>query len=133
VLRVVPTAQAELGLTVEAARSESLPHAFWKGWHANWLRDEGWAVEAEAPRTRGVGGCVDILARRGQHQRAVEIETGKSDVVENVRRDLLVGVEQVLVVATDERALRQVEGSLTKAGLLGTTRVRVVLRDQVRV
>jgi hypothetical protein len=130
VLRVAPAAQRELGLTVEAARSESLPHAFWKAWHANRLRREGWEVAVEAPRPRGVGGTVDVLARKGQDQRAVEVETGKSDVVENVRRDLLAGFDEVLVVATDEQALRTVEEQLGKAGLLGMGRVMFVLREQ---
>lgn len=33
---------------------------------------------------------------------AIEVETGKSDVVSNVKRDLLEGVQKVIVVATDE-------------------------------
>jgi hypothetical protein len=74
-------------------------------------------------------GRVDVLAKKDAEQVAVEIETGKSDAVSNVKNDLLSGFSKVLVVVTDENAFRKVEGQLAKAGLLLKNRIRLVLRD----
>ena len=61
---------------------------------------------------------------------AIEIETGKSDIVRNVKQDLLSGFDKILVVATDDKALRKVEQELARAGLLIPNKVDVALRDQ---
>jgi predicted RecB family endonuclease len=105
----------------------SLAHEYWKRFYAAILREDGYRVELEAPRK---GGRVDVLARKGTESIAVEIETGKSDVVWNVKQDLLSRFSQVLVVATDERALDKVEWQLAKAGLIIPKRINIVLRDQ---
>ena len=60
----------------------------------------------------------------------IEIETGKSDVVWNVRQDLLSNYDKVLVVATDEKALKIVEEKLARAGLIIPKRVEIILRDR---
>ncbi len=61
--------------------------------------------------------------RREDPRVAVEVETGKSDVVGNVKRALEAKVDRVIVVATDETALKVVERRLGEAGLLGIGRV----------
>lgn len=75
----------------------------------------------------GGTGRVDALARRGTDSFAVEVETGKSGVVGNVRKDLRAGFHKVLVVATDEAALKKVEPKLARAGLIIPGRVEIVL------
>ncbi|MBE3144679.1 MAG: hypothetical protein IMZ61_12280 [Planctomycetes bacterium] len=59
----------------------------------------------------------------------IEIETGKSDVVWNVRQDLLSNYDKVLVVATDEKAMKIVEEKLARVGLILPGRVEIVMRD----
>ncbi len=86
-------------------------------------------MELEAPRGTG---RVDVLAVKASESIAVEIETGKSDAVWNVRKNLKSGFGRVLVVATDEAALRTVQRQLARAGLLIPTRVDVVLRDEFK-
>jgi hypothetical protein len=71
-----------------------------------------------------------VAGRKGCKSIAIEIETGKSDVVWNVKQDLLSRFSTVLVVATDEGALDRVERQLAKAGLIVPKRINVVLRDQ---
>ena len=61
---------------------------------------------------------------------AVEIETEKSDTVSNVKRDLREEVQKVIVVATDEGALKKVERQLAEEGLLILGRVEILLRDE---
>lgn len=124
-LRVTPEARAKLGLRKTLGRG-SLAHEYWKRFYAALLKEDGYHVELEAPRKSG---RVDVLARRGTESIAVEVETGKSDVVWNVKQDLLSRFTKVLVVATDERALDKVERQLAKAGLIIPRRVEIVLRD----
>lgn len=66
-----------------------------------------------------VPGRADILATKASESVAVEIETGKSDAVWNVKQDLLAHFRKILVVATDRTALEKVERELARAGLLG--------------
>jgi len=58
-------------------------------------------------------------------RRAVEVETGKSDAVRNVRNGLLAGFSRVSVLPTDEQARKTVERQLATARLLLEPRVRV--------
>jgi len=139
-LRVTDGARRELGIaSVDAGgparRRESLAHEYWKRYYARRFADQGYSVEVEAPRRKG---RMDVLAVKGPENGtrasetvAIEIETGKSDVVENVRQDLLSGFSKVLVVATDEKALRVVEKELAQPGLQATARVRVVIAGDV--
>lgn len=128
-LRPTPHARNKLGLNQKVGRG-SLAHEYWKRFYANKLREDGYAVELEAPRPNGAG-RVDVLAKRGKETLAVEIETGKSDVVQNVRRDLAMGVTSVIVAATDDHASRTIEPQLVRNGLLLTSRVRLRLAGTV--
>ena len=128
-LRVTPRARERLGLKKSLGRG-SLAHEYWKRFYAASLREQGYKVEVEAPRRNG---RVDVLATKGTENTAIEIETGKSDVVWNVRQNLKSGFRKILVVATDDAALRKVERQLAKAGLIIPTRVEVGLRDELGV
>ena len=125
-LRVTPRARERLGLKKSLGRGP-LAHEYWKRFYANRFRSEGYEVELEAPRRNG---RVDVLARRGTDTLAIEIETGRSEAVKNVRQNLRAGFNRVIVVATDEVALQKVERQLAKAGLIIPGRVTVMLRDE---
>ena len=72
-------------------------------------------------------GNVDVVARKGAENIAIEIETGKSDIIRNVKQDLLSGFGKVLIVAVDKKALGKVERELAREGLIGFWRVEIVL------
>jgi len=111
----------------------SLLHEYWKQFYAQKFSEKGYHVILECPRNaKGNSGRMDVLAWRvleSVESIAIEIETGKSDTVSNVKRDLREEVSKVLVVATDDRALKKVERQLAEEGLLIPGRVEVVLRD----
>ena len=104
----------------------SLVHAYWKRFYARRFAEHGFRTELEAPRS---GGRVDVLATRAGERFGIEIETGKSDVVANVRNGLRSRFDRVLVVVTDETALARVERQIASAGLLIPGRIELVLRD----
>ncbi|WP_231936508.1 helicase HerA domain-containing protein [Bythopirellula polymerisocia] len=103
----------------------SFLHEYWKQRIAKHFTSQGYKVELEAPRTKG-GGKMDISASRASEKVSIEIETGKSDVVTNVKRDLLSGAQTVFVVATDETAFGKLEQKLAKERLLIPNRVELV-------
>ncbi|MDN4175961.1 hypothetical protein QWY28_23655, partial [Nocardioides sp. SOB77] len=92
---------------------ESLVHEYWKRWYARRLEGEGYRVKLEAPR---VGGRVDVLALKGGKQTAIEVETGKSNVVANVKKCLRSDFDKIFIVATDEPALLKVQRALATVG-----------------
>jgi len=124
-LRITREARMKLGLQGNLGRG-SIVHEYWKRFYAAAFKEDGYSVELEAPRNMG---RVDVLAKKGSECVAIEIETGKSDVVWNVKQDLLSRFSSVLVVATDEHALDKVERQLANAGLIIPKRINIVLRD----
>ncbi len=125
-LRLTPRAREALNLGSSEPQYGSLVHEYWKRFYAQRFRGQGYQVEFEVPRKSG---RVDVVARNESEKIAIEIETGKSDFVRNVKQDLLAGYDKVLVVATDKRAFAEVERGLAATGLLGLTRVVLVLAN----
>ena len=123
-LRVAPIAKSTLGLTSEAFERGSLTHEYWKRFYARLFEEHGYRVRLEAPRR---GGFVDVLAEKASESVAIEIETGKSDCVENVRKDLLTGFTRVLVVPVHDAAFSKIEKELAQAGLILPQRIDVAL------
>ena len=122
-------AKRELGLdSIEPDRG-SIVHEFWKRVYADKFRGLGYQVELGAPR---INGRVDVLATKASETVAIEIETGKSDIAWNVKQNLLSKFNKVLVVATDEQALRKVEKELARARLLIPSKVKIVVRDEMK-
>ena len=91
-------------------------HEYWKHKIAEVLQAQGHDVAFEARLENGHH--VDVVAERDGERRAVEIETGKSDVVGNVRRCLETGFNRIVVVATSREAHHIVERKLRRADLL---------------
>ena len=125
-LRLAKAGKEALGLDGRNPECASLVHEYWKRLYAQRFKEQGYRVRLEAPRKSG---NVDVLALKDGKSIAIEIETGKSDIVRNVKQNLLSGFDKVLVVATDEKALGKVEQKLAQEGLIGLGRVEVVLRD----
>ncbi|MBN2642785.1 MAG: hypothetical protein JXR78_14120 [Victivallales bacterium] len=115
---------------VQKHGNESVVHGYWKRFYANRFREAGYEVKEEVARGPG---RIDVLAIKDNEKIAVEIETGKSDMIKNAKADLLFGCTLTVVVATDNRAIGKIERVLAKAGLLGLDRIKVVLRDEYLV
>ncbi len=126
-LRLTKQGKQALGVNAEYPGRESLVHEYWKRFYAERFREQGYKVRLEAPRRSG---NVDVLAVKDGRSIAVEVETGKSNIVRNVKQDLLSGFNKVLIIATDEKALAKVEQQLAGAGLLGLERLEIVLRNE---
>ncbi len=125
-LRLNSGAKKHLGIDEEKAGFRD--HEYWKNVYAEKLRDEGYEVIVEATRH---GGRVDFLAWNGKELLGVEIETGKSDFIQNIKNGLVSGFTRILVVATDTKAFEKIQRELAKSGLLLPPRLRIVVAGEL--
>ena len=125
-LRLTKQAEKTLGIDSSVPEYGSLVHEYWKRFYGRKFEEKGYKVDFEVPRKSG---RVDVVACKENERIAIEIETGKSNIVRNVKQDLIAKFDKVFVVATDKKALGKVEQELSKARLLGIERVEIVIAD----
>ena len=82
-------------------RKGGFEHEYWKRRIAEHYRRKGYRVVMEYPL--GKGKSVDLVAKRDEESLAIEVETGKSEVIYNVKKDLEAGFDRIIVVALDKR------------------------------
>jgi len=82
---------------------ESLEHMFWVNRAAKYFEKKGYEVLREHP-VKG-NGAIDILAAKPGQKVAVEIETGKSNIKENLRKISKAGFDRVVFLATSPAAI----------------------------
>jgi hypothetical protein len=82
---------------------ESLEHMFWVRRVAEYFEKNSYDVACEHP-VKG-NGAIDILAQRPGERIAVEVETGKSNVKENLLKIKDAGFDRVILVATSPAAV----------------------------
>jgi len=124
ILRLGPLAK-KLGIPSRNKPVESISHSYWKETLAGLLRERGFRIQVEANLPGG--GRADILAEKGEFQFAVEVETGKSDFIGNVRKCLAAKCTRVVIAVTKQKALGLIERKLAATGLLIPNKVDVVL------
>ncbi len=123
-LRITKDARTKLGLERTHDRG-SLAHEYWKRWYAHQLEQHEFHVQQEAKRNQGT---VDVLATKTGTTIAIEIETGNSNAVHNVKQNLLSGFQTIIIVATNATAAAKIEQQLAHEELL-INRVKIGVRE----
>jgi hypothetical protein len=82
---------------------ESLEHMFWVNRTAKHFERKGYEVKCEHP-VKG-NGAIDILAKRPGEKVAVEVETGKSNIKENLGKIKSAGFDRIVLFATSPVAV----------------------------
>ncbi len=123
-LRLSEQAKEALGLNSETPEYGSLVHEYWKRFYGRKFEQQGYKVDFEVPRKSG---RVDVVAKKEDEKIAIEVETGKSNFLRNVRQDLAAKYDKVMVVATNNSAFGKIEKQLAQAGLLIPGMVELVL------
>lgn len=128
-LKVPDEQEKMLGLDFKTIPANLIVHTYWVGYYYTFFQERKYRVELEAPRR---GGRVDLLAEKDVEKVFVEIETGKSDYISNIKSCLLSAGkdDRVVVVATNEVAMKKIEKRVGEAGVLIPGKVELVLRDQ---
>lgn len=104
---------------------EGIVHQYWKHRVAEKLKHRGYKIQIEK---YFVNGRPDIIAEKGGKKIAVEIETGKSDAIGNIKRAIDAGFDEVWSVATSENSSRKIRN---KVELLTNDRVYTMVGEKL--
>ncbi|MFQ6084419.1 MAG: hypothetical protein ACE5KE_06455 [Methanosarcinales archaeon] len=74
----------------------------------------------------GEGKSVDIVADKDRKRIAIEIETGKSDTIYNIRKDLDCGFDKVISIAIKNKIKEKILLELKKSGLDNEKRIKLL-------
>ena len=91
-------------------KSEGIIHKFWKNRLAEYYQDKNYEVLVE----KEINGKPDLIVIGGNMRVAVEIETGKSDAVANVEKNLKAGFDEIISVAVNEKVEEKIRRELGK-------------------
>jgi hypothetical protein len=97
------TVCSSLGIDAGPRPRESLEHSFWVNRASKYFERKGYEVSYEHP-VKG-NGAIDILAARPGEKVAVEVETGKSNIKENLNKIKSAGFDRIVLVATSAAAI----------------------------
>ncbi|MDM8008470.1 MAG: hypothetical protein QUV05_20215 [Phycisphaerae bacterium] len=114
----------EMGIDVGAVLRASLEHQFWAQRAAEYLESEGYEVTHEYPVPGD--GIVDLLAERPGARVALEVETGKSDIEENIRKLKNAGFDRIILLATCPEAVGACQKAIAAAGSSAHTPVELL-------
>lgn len=95
-----------------SVRNPGVVHEFWRAKVAEHYEKEGYAVTREHPLEQG--DYVDLHLQKGEEVVAVEIETGKSDVVKNAKKNIEAGYPQIQILGTDIEATHHLHTKLSE-------------------
>lgn len=110
----------KLGYLVRRDRN-GIEHRFWKWKVATYYRKKGYKVFIE----KRINGAVDVAVKKDNMSIAIEIETGTSDFIKNILRDLKAGYNLVISVATNEIVENKIREQLEKRKLDKIKRIKV--------
>jgi hypothetical protein len=102
------------GYDIQDRRSGGPVHEYWRLWAAEHFTKKGCQVELEKPI--GSGKTIDIVISKNGSSAAIEIETGKSDAVENIRKCLDAGYDRIYCLAVNTLVLLQIKRKLKELG-----------------
>lgn len=124
------TKQAKEILNMKNTQPEhgSLVHEYWKRFYAQRFHEKGYAVNFEVPR---ISGQVDVVAENSSEKIAIEIETGKSNFMRNIKQDLISKYTKIIIVATSKYVFKRIEHELAKNDILFRDKINLVLQDRL--
>lgn len=96
------TVCTSVGIDPGRTRRASLEHTFWASRAAKLFEERGYEVALEQPVPDD--GFVDVVAERPGERVAIEIETGKSDIKQNLTKLRGKGFDRIILVATSPSA-----------------------------
>ncbi|MGB3479886.1 MAG: DUF87 domain-containing protein [bacterium] len=98
-----------------------MEHRYWKWKIANYYHRRGYKVFIE----KKVNGNVDVAVKKGNVSIGIEIETGTSDFIGNILKDLKAGYDVIISVATNQMVENKIREQLKKRKLDKIRRIKV--------
>ena len=99
-----------------------LEHRFWKDEVANYYRHQGYKVSVE----KKVNGTPDLIVEKQDKVIAIEIETGKSNAIWNIKKCLRHNFNLVISVATNKKAEEKIRTEIIYNSLDKNPRVKLI-------
>ena len=103
---------------------ESLEHRYWVRQTCRHFEKQGYTTIREHP-VKG-NGAVDILAQKAGRQVVIEVETGKSDIANNIEKIKKYPFDQVILVATNPAAAGKCQRVVEKAADSQNTPIEIL-------
>lgn len=91
-------------------REGGITHEYWKKKYAEHFTKKGFEITFEKPI--GEGKSVDVVATKNGKQIAIEIETGRSDILSNINKCIEANFDKIILVATTEKVESKVKSLL---------------------
>ena len=104
----------QIGVDPGPAPRASIEHQFWVKMATAYYEDKGYEVTAEFAVPGD--GFTDLLAERPGERIAIEVETGKSDTLENLTKLRGAGFDHIVVIATSPAAAGACHKALQQIG-----------------
>jgi hypothetical protein len=105
-------------------KNASWEHEYWKYRIGMHFKKKGYEVTFEYKI--GEGKSVDVVAEKDGKRIAIEVETGKSDYIYNVKKNLDNGFDEIVVTVLDGVIKGKIDEGLKEAGLDGEDRVKLL-------
>jgi hypothetical protein len=107
---------SNLGVEINASRRKGgVEHEYWKNRAAEHLKRKGYRVIEEY--SIGEGKAVDLVAMRDGKKIAIEIETGKSDAIYNIQKDLRIEFSSIFCLVLDQKLKHKLDEMISNLGL----------------
>lgn len=103
----------DVGIDPGPFQRQSLEHQYWIKQTSRYFQDKGFDITIEH-RVKD-NGAVDILAEKNQDRIAVEIETGKSDIKQNLAKIQHADFAQIILIATNPNSVTACKKAMEQA------------------
>lgn len=104
-------------------QNASFEHEYWKEKAARYFKTQGYGVEKEKHIGQNV---IDVVARNKEEYVAVEVETGKSQVIYNIEKDLEAGFDRIICLLTDKEVKEKIKKQLEETEIAGDRRIKII-------
>ncbi len=113
----------KMGHTIEDQRKGGAEHEYWKYKIADLLKSKGYEVHLEKPLDNGH--AVDIVAAKDGRKLALEIETGKSDALENIKKNLEAEFDSIYSLGINDAVVTKIGKLIRRSDIGNNDRVRI--------
>jgi hypothetical protein len=117
----------KLGHNIEKLNGKAgLEHEYFRYKVAEYYKKLGYAVTME----KQVNGEADIEAKKGSLKIAIEIETGKSSITDNIKKNIKAGYENIMLVGTNDLAIKKINQTIKELKLDNNEIIKVISTKQ---
>jgi len=112
------------------SKSGSFEHEYAKFRFGEYYRKEGYWVTYEYKI--GEGKTVDVVAEKDGKKIAIEIDTGKSDMIYNIKKDIDYGFDQIILIPLTKNIKNKIHDQLKEFGFDKVEKIEIINLTDLR-